>query len=367
MTMDSTLLVFIDSLPFSCVSKMDFVSGARVLCELTPGFGYSSNLVPELFSGRRPDDLGFFCEWGYAPARSEFARVAWLLPLLDRLCASPFMERVIRRLLREAFGPTFKIPLRYLDRFARVSMDVYAPDFPFPTIFHSAELVSVLPYAGVSRQRDEAGYVAARQQIDGHRRVFVALPDLDSYGHLYGVGAPEYDRKVQELDTWLRDLCEVFIQRYPGGRMLVVSDHGMANVERGYRLSIEAQVGPSDRDRYTYFVDSTLLRVWVHDAGLQGAVRDYLDSLPVGTVVNPDQREQYGISNRAFGDFILVLDEGVVFHPSSLSDKVPRGMHGYHPELPSQQGVFAAFGAPLPGDVYPRTNVQVADVLMGIL
>jgi len=365
--MDGALLVFIDSLPFSCVPRMDFVAGARVLCELTPGFGYSSNLLPELFSGQRPDDLGFFCEWGYAPAQSEFARVAWLLPLLDRLCAIPSMERVIRRLLREAFGPTFKIPLRYLDRFARASMDVYAPDFPFPTIFHSPGLVSVLPYAGVSRQRDEAGCVAARQQIDAHHQVFVALPDLDSYGHLYGTEAPEYERKVLQLDTWLRDLCEGFLHRYSNGRVIVVSDHGMANVERGYRLTIEDQVGPSDRDKYTYFIDSTLLRVWIHDAGLYWAVGDYLDGLAVGALVSSDQREQYGIRSRAFGDFILVLNEGLVFHPSSLSNKVPKGMHGYHPELPSQKGVFAAFGAPLPGDAFPRTNIEVADILMSIL
>jgi hypothetical protein len=95
--------------------------------------------------------------------------------------------------------------------------------------------------------------------------------------------------------------------------VIVVSDHGLANVERGYRLTVEDQVGPSDMD------------------------------------------------------FILVLNEGVVFQPRSLSNKVPRGMHGYHPELPSQKGVFAAFGAPLPGDAYPRTNVKVAAVLMGIL
>jgi hypothetical protein len=363
-----TLIVFIDSLPFYYVHRMAFLCSAKTLCELTPGFGYSINLLPELFSGLRPDEVGFFSEWSYAPLTSEFARLAWLLPLLEKLCVTPFAERVIRRLLRKTIGPTFRIPLRHLDRFARVGIDVYSADFPYPTIFtHTANLLLVLPYEGIPRQRDETGYLEVRERIRTHNKIFLALPDLDSYGHTCGVGTPEYDQKVQQLDRWLRELCEIFLKRYPDGRVTVVSDHGMANVECGYCLPIEDRIGPSRKDSYTFFLDSTLLRVWADDASLRESIHDYLENLSEGILLDLDERAQYGIKSQAFGDFIFVLNEGIVFQPSSLSNSMPKAMHGYHPELASQKGVFAAFGSPLPGDARPRTNVEVADVLMSIL
>jgi len=362
------LIVFIDSLPFSYVRKMSFLPSARTICELTPGFGYSINLLPELFSGRRPDELGFFCEWGYAPLESESARITWLLPLLERLCVTPSAERVIRRLLRQVVGPTSKIRPRYLDRFARVGIDVYSSDFPYPTIFTcTPDLMVILSNRGPRRQRDEGGYLEARRQVQVHDKIYLALPDLDSYGHAYGVGAPKYDLKVQQLDGWLEDLCGIFLRRYPDGRMVLVSDHGMANVERGYRLAIEDQIAPSERDTYTIFLDSTLLRVWIHDTSLNEPIHNYLDSLGVGKLIEPDERARYGIESRDFGDLIFVLNEGIVFQPNYLSDRVPRAMHGYHPELASQKSIFAAWGIPWPEEPRPETTVEVAGVLMSIL
>lgn len=364
-----TLIVFIDSLPFSIVDRMAFLSDARTLLELTPGFGYSINLLPELFSGHHPDDLGFFGEWGFAPQGSEFARISWLLPLLEKLCLSSFSERSIRRLLREAIGPTANIPLRHLSYFEQTGISVYSPDFPFPTIFTQATDLSLVldAYEGPRRQRDERGYLEAKKQIQTHNKIFLALPDLDSYGHTYGVEAPEYNHKLQELDRWLLALHEAFLKRYPDGQIFVLSDHGMVNVKKGYHLKIEKEIGLSGKDSYIYFLDSTLLRVWIHNAKLQPSIQDYLNDLTVGNLLSPNVRERYGIKKRIFGDFIFILNEGIMFQPSSLSKILPKAMHGYHPELASQKAVFAAFGTHQHNDLQPKTNVDIAKTLMNLL
>lgn len=366
---DGTLIVFIDSLPFSYVNRMSFLSRASTLTELTPGFGYSINLLPELFCGLRPDQLGIFGEWTYAPHRSQFAKLAWLLPWLDNLCLIPFTERIIRRLLHKSVGKTFNIPLPHLSQFARAkNSNVYFSDFPYPSIFsQTADLKLVLAYEGIRRQRDEKGYLAVREEIPKHNKIYLGLPDLDSYGHTYGVGAPEYDQKVQELDHWLEELHDMFLKHYPDGSMIVVSDHGMVDIKGGYELLIEEAVTPSTKETYTYFLDSTLLRVWIHDPNLRQPIHDYLDNLSVGVLLSPDERAQYGIKSQAFGDCIFVLNEGIVFEPSSFSNKVPnKAMHGYHPKLASQKAVFAAFGT-LKGNPSPRTNVEVAEILMRVL
>jgi hypothetical protein len=365
------LIVFIDSLPFSIVNRMSFLSGARTLLQLTPGFGYSTNLLPELFSGHPPDDLGFFGEWGFAPQGSKFARIDWLLPLLEKLCFSFFSERVIRRLLREAIGPTANIPLRHLSYFKKEGISVYSPNFPYPTIFtQTTDLSLVLDaYEGPQRKRDKRGYLETKKQIQARNKIFLALPDLDSYGHMYGIKAPEYSHKLQELDRWLLDLHEAFLQRYPDGQIFVLSDHGMVNVEKGYHLQIEKEIGPSGKDSYAYFLDSTLLRIWMHkhDAKLQQSIHNYLNALPVGKLLSPNERERYGIRKRIFGDFIFILNEGIIFQPSSLSKTLPKAMHGYHPELASQKAVFAVFGACQYDNLHPKTNVDVAKTLMDLL
>lgn len=365
---NSRLVVFVDSLPFSYVDRMPFLSTADMVCEITPGVGYSINLHPELFGGYRPDDVGFFGEWTYEPCESDFVRLSPILVALHALSLHPVGDRMVRKLLKRLIGPTFRIPLRYLDRFRRCGIKVFASDFPLPTIFsRTNDLRLVLPYEGTKEKRDERAYLEARTRIQTHPKLFLAFPDLDSIGHRYGVGSPEYDDKVQELDSWIQELTETFLYGCPHGRVVVLSDHGMANVNRGYHLTIESDIGPARREAYTFFLDSTILRIWVHDEDLRGPTISYLEDLGVGAIMDSKTRSRYGLKKKEWGDIIYILDEGVVFHPSFLSSGVPKAMHGYHPELASQKAVLALIGAPF-SHISPRqTTVEVAALLSDLL
>ena len=103
--------------------------------------------------------------------------------------------------------------------------------------------------------------------------------------------------------------------------MIVLSDHGMVDVTTGYYLQIEDMLVPSRKDTYTYFLDSTLMRIWVHDSSLYEPIRDYLDHLNVGTVLDRQDRSQYGIKSRAFGDFVFVLSL------TQVSRKLPESLY----------------------------------------
>ncbi|MFX1355267.1 MAG: alkaline phosphatase family protein [Promethearchaeota archaeon] len=365
---NSRLIIFVDSLPFSYVDRMPFLSKADMVCEITPGVGYSINLHPELFGGYRPDDVGFFCEWTYKPAESDFLRISPILVALHALSLHPVGDRIVRKLLKRLIGPTFQIPLRYLDRFRRCGIGVFAPDFPLPTIFsRTNDLTLVLPYEGIKEKRDERAYFEARTRIQTHLKLFVAFPDLDSIGHRYRVGSPKYDDRVQELDSWIQALTETFLYRRPDGRVVVLSDHGMANVNRGYQLTIESDIGPARREAYTFFLDSTILRIWIHDEDLRDPMTLYLHCLGVGAILDSETRSRYGLRKKEWGDIIYILDEGIVFHPSFLSSGVPKAMHGYHPELASQKAVLALIGAPFSHISAPHTAVEVAALLSDLL
>jgi hypothetical protein len=128
------------------------------------------------------------------------------------------------------------------------------------------------------------------------------------------------------------------------------------------RFEIESDVGPQARDRFLYFTDSTLVRIWVNDSELGADVADFISRSAVSHLVTHDERVAYGLTDPRFGDFIAVLDEGLCFKPSTFARNIPAAMHGYHPDVPSQHAVLAHRGAHAPTSDAARTT-DVFDIL----
>ena len=55
------LLIFIDALPYGCLSEAPFLSSFPFAARVVPGLGYSINIKAEIFGGYRPAEAGFFC------------------------------------------------------------------------------------------------------------------------------------------------------------------------------------------------------------------------------------------------------------------------------------------------------------------
>ncbi|MBC8449714.1 MAG: alkaline phosphatase family protein [Chloroflexi bacterium] len=369
--MADTLIIFVDSLRHDQAAAMDFLGQLPTLHPVRPGFGYSVNIHAELFAGLHPDDVGYFCEWMVNPSAAPGRRYRPLLPLLDTIFRPYVLNRGLQRLLTRGYRPDHvmpNIPLRDLDKFAVAGEHILSPRFPQPTLFSEHPGLHVLSYRGIAPKgsRDEAIARRALAALAEHRQLFVPLPDLDGLGHSHGVDRPEHNAHLARLDGWVAELAQEFRRRYPAGHLFVVSDHGMANVRGGVRLDIEARCGQPGLRRYLTFSDATLLRGWIYDETLRQPLADVLHSLPHGQVLTDEERQHYGLTNPDFGDVILVLEEGYCFQPSTFARHIPKGMHGYHPELPSQWGIFAHDGPPLGGPP-PQDMVQVYPLLQAAL
>jgi hypothetical protein len=363
--MTDTLIIFIDSLRYDQATEMPFLGCLPELHLVHPGFGYSVNIHAELFAGCRPDDVGYFCEWMVNPMEAPGRRWRALLPLLDVIFRPYLLNRGLQRLLTRGYHPDHimpNIPLRHLDKFAVGGEHILSSRFPKPTLFSEHPGLHVLPYRGIAHtgSRDEAIYRQALVALEEHPQLFVPLPDLDGIAHKHGLGSAEHQAHLARLDDWVAKLAQDFRRRHPAGHIFVVSDHGMANVRSGVHLDIEARCERSGLRTYLYFSDTTLLRVWVYDETLHQPLAQFLGFLPRGHLLTEEERQHYGLTNPAFGDFILVLEEGYCFEPSTFARHIPKAMHGYHPQLPSQWGVFAHDGPPLHSpppqeivDVYP--------------
>ncbi len=367
------LIVFVDSLPYALLPRMERLREAPQHWPLRPGFGYSVNIHAEMFAGLLPDEVGYFGEWAYDPPRAPGWRYRALLPLLDALFHPYVLNRGLQALLTRRYHPGTivpNIPLRHLDKFALTGVHLLDDPaaFPHPSIFTAYPSLRFMPIPAQPKgERDAAAVEQAMAWLEeGTPALFVPLPDLDGFGHRYGIEAAPYLEYLDRLDRWLAAMVERFLARHPRGHVFIVSDHGMVTVERGLRLTLEQAVGRASRRTYVYFSDANILRVWVEDAALREPIRAYLERFEGGSLVTEAERREYGITDRRFGDFIFVLEEGLAFEPSTFARHKPKGMHGYHPEAPGQQAVLLHWGPPWEGEP-PRRMRDLHRMLVAAL
>jgi len=339
------LTIFIDALPFDQLERMDFSRTFASKAGLRPILGYSVNCQTMLFTGKKPDDLGFWCEWTYAPERAEFRTWRPLLRLLAVAEVSYIPERVVHRLL-DKFGPassTKNIPLAYLADFAETGHSALSPGFSQPSLLDHPGLTKFL-YGDFpnSDRLDEVIFEAAKGYIEGSDspgHVLLTLVKIDNCSHWEGVASPPYDAMLKENDRYIRDLTRTYLRKHPDGVVLVVSDHGMGNVERQVRIDLEAAFGKPKNAGYAYFSEGTIVRVWCDAPELRGRIDEYMLSFSDVERVTPEEREEFGITRREFGDLIYHAAEGAMFVPSFWGPKPSKGMHGHHPKHRGQLGV----------------------------
>jgi len=85
--------------------------------------------------------------------------------------------------------------------------------------------------------------VARRAETRGRWPVFILayFPGVDHVGHLYGPESAQYAQAVRDVDRQIGRFCEGLIQAdlYRRTNLILVSDHGVAAVERGRVLDVE--------------------------------------------------------------------------------------------------------------------------------
>lgn len=366
--MTPTLTIFIDGLPFDQLPNMPFSLTLPSQARLIPILGYSVNCQTELFTGRSPDELGFWCEWSLEPETSPFR--AGRLPLrwlgfLETPWLYP-LKRVFHRVL-DRFAPvsyTKNIPVPYLPWFDETGHSVFSPTFDQTSLLDHPKLTSFLYHQfPPGEDQDERIFRAALDHLRNAEQpgsVLLTLVKIDSCSHWQGVDSPPYQKVLADSDRYIRELTEAFLAREPEGIAFVVSDHGMSNIETTIRLDLEKAFGRPSTDTYTYFSEATILRVWVHDPELRDRIANHLDHIEGLRAFRDDEREADGITRPEFGDLIYYTDEGVQIVPSFWGPKPSFGMHGHHPRHPGQHGVCLASRAGLfDGSVRAKDFYQV--------
>ena len=365
--MPPCLIVFIDALPQNHLDRAPFLSGMRWTRSLRPGFGYSVNIKSELFAGLSPDDLGVLSEWKVSED-GWYGKWAPLWTVLSPLSHAPFLDRLAHRGLTRLLGRPFKdIPFRFLRHFDVTLSCAYEDDYPHPSLFNGDAPPRRFLYSrhrpGPDRDRLVFEEADRFLQAGEPSSVFVPFCGLDETLHAAGIGTESFAAKIREIDGYAERMAGTFLSRQPDGSVVVLSDHGGANVTGEVRLDLESAAGPATPSTYLYFIDSTMLRVWIRSETVRPRIVEYLEAFDGGRILTQDERERFNVASKGLADILFLLDEGVLFSPSFFGRMKVTGMHGYDPDLPNQQGVLCCNFEP--GEPAPTRALEIHRFLQG--
>ena len=337
----SGLVVFVDSLRHEAELTKRLEEKGFVTRRFVPPLAFSANILPLLFQGVSPDELGFYNEYGRR-TQPEWRWLAAVDGIVEWASGVPLLRKIIYRTLTKAGFDPANIPFRLLPYFHKHSVKPYAAAADPPSLLRELDFTLVL--ASDSRlappARDEWALRSAHEALEGSERLFVSLNDLDAISHAAGLDSEAYRAHEDMLEVGILRLVGEFQRRYPVAPVVVLSDHGMAPVHQCIDGRLETSLGAPGVG-YVYFLDATLLRIWSDNPNLLARARTHLDSWAEwGSLVTAEERREWGITHPGAGDLIFVLDEGVVFDPNFMGRGVPKAMHGYHPRHSSQDAVF---------------------------
>jgi hypothetical protein len=199
----------------------------------------------------------------------------------------------------------------------------------------------------------------------------------DHEGHRHGPGSDEAARDLAAQDASLGRLLAGLEQRglLASTTLLVVSDHGMARVERAVDLA-GALRGAGIRGRTLAGGGFAMLRLAPGDSS-ERAIRVAL-GLGLEAFERRTAPRELRLGNDRFGDVVVIAPVGAAFLRESLTERLASrlglgrslgGAHGYRPEEESMAAICVAFGRGVPpGASLGRVHaLDVAPTVLALL
>ncbi|NUS60059.1 MAG: alkaline phosphatase family protein [Lysobacter sp.] len=196
---------------------------------------------------------------------------------------------------------------------------------------------------------------------------------LDDSGHAFGPGSPQVARDIAAVDATIGRLVDALQARGLRDRvnLVIVSDHGMAEVAAGHAIAIEDMVDANVATRIANGQVVTFAPVAGREREAEAALLGRHDHYACWKKDAMPPQWHYGTHPRV-APIVCQMDEGWDAIARAEIAKRPahaRGSHGFDPALPSMRAVFVANGpAFVPGATLPVfDNVDVYALLVRLL
>ena len=168
---------------------------------------------------------------------------------------------------------------------------------------------------------------------------------VDTAGHHYGPDAPETVSATAEVDAAIGRLVEGLHKRGLAANLVIVADHGMANVSEQRIINLPQLVSP-DVARVVW--DGQTAGIYPAAGRVADAERALLGRKDHGECWRKGEmpaRFGYG-TNARIPPIVCLADMGWTYRSRPLApDAAPyRGAHGFDPDAPEMAAVFIANG-----------------------
>lgn len=308
--------------------------------------GYSSAAIPSLLSGTTPAEHGSWAMFRRADDGGSFR-------FLSRIPRLPHaLEWRARRWVRRyadarsavgAYYDLYEIPLHLLHRF-----DLGQKGDPFQpgglareTVFDWMRREGIRYRLWNYRTAEEENFAAAEHALAGDADVlFVYTAELDALMHRVGIFDDAVAARLARYRSFIESMRGAARARGVALTTVVLSDHGMTDVERVVDpwSAMETSQRRLGRD-FLAFLDSTMVRVW-GDAGALDAAERALGEH--GRRLGDDELRSLGcwFPDHEYGETVLLANPGTLIVPSFMGSSAIAAMHGYHPHDAFSIGCF---------------------------
>jgi hypothetical protein len=352
---------------------------------LRPILGYSDAIRSVIFTGRYPDEHGYWMEYCFRPERSPW-RGLQRLGVLDRLPSDLALRALklaasataMKALARRRGYPHLDlrhIPFRGLGCFdLTLDRPMTAPGaLGMPTIFdRCTDTGRSWVYLDSSKLGRRALLEKVGRLPDDVGLIFVYLHHIDMASHVRGIESRRFWRCVRETDAFVEQVTGRVRDRFPETSPLVFSDHGMSVLRQQIGIP-ELGRHPGFPSEFFFALDATMVRLWYRnrDARLREELRELVDRRLPGRFLNDRDRTELHLNfpGSLYGDDIFLLPPGTAVFPNFHSYIKPKAMHAYHPDDRDQHGIFVGPTAIADRVRAPINMVDIAPLcleLMGV-
>jgi Type I phosphodiesterase / nucleotide pyrophosphatase len=330
------------------------------LSRMRPLLGYSDSIRAAIFTGRYPDETGYWMEYCYRPGSTPlapFSRLAALdaLPVdvVRRGVKLVLSQTLVRRQARRRGYEHLSLrhlPFRGLDRFDwTLRSGMSAPGaLGAPTLFDR------LSDAGLRWSYLDASTLGTRRLLAAIDELpadtafaFVYLHQVDMASHLFGIRSRLFERALGRTDALARTVVERTRARLGDLDLAIFSDHGMSPVDRVVSYP-SLWRHPAFPARFCFALDATMVRLWFEDdsAALRDEIRGIVAAGVPGRFLRAEERRRLHLDfdDRLYGDEIFLLEPRTAIFPNFHSLLRPKAMHAYHPDDPEQHGIAIGVG-----------------------
>ena len=361
MEKEITITVILDGFRPDYIDHTDFMKDISSLdiCYTSISqepFGFTST-APAFLSGVYPKTAGTCFAFMYSPKTSpfRFLKIFKIARLMRVAGKNKRVERFFRKLLHtisSVVGDMIVIQPEMVEYNLLQYFAFSAANPAIPTLFNIFDehnkkwayfRMDINKKSGRGRFMTPKN-VMKKLSEDTYDYISIYIPNTDWIGHKYGPDSEEIINAIKKIDDYLKNLYVSLKSKYKIVNMILFADHGMVEIKNCVDIWDHLQKLRFEMGRdYVVFLDSTVARFWFRNNDAKKDIIAMLSKIDNGRILTDEDYERYKIKfeDNRFGDLMWLADPKTLIFPNFFQwDEAARGMHGYDPSYPDNQGLF---------------------------